>query len=119
MFTAHALDDEAFMDMCVEMYKSSPTAQSENAEYVKTKLAKSMDIIVIMRRVGSKIRIKSISEVIVEDGKFAGLNKLQEWDFSPENPLEGQYIRTEHRLSDRLKRKLNENGIPMKDLEDL
>lgn len=119
MFTAHALDDEAFMDMCVEMYKSSPTAQSENAEYVKNKLAKSMDIIVIMRRVGNKIRIKSISEVIVEDGNFKGLNKLQEWNFSPENPLDGEYLRTEHRLSDRLKRKLNENGIPMKDMEDL
>lgn len=119
MFTAHALDDEAFLDMCVEMYKTSPSAQAENAEYVKTKLAKSMDIIVIMRKVGNKIRIKSISEVITEDGKFKALNKLQEWDFSPENPLEGQYIRTEHRLSDALKRKLNENGIPMSDMEDL
>lgn len=119
MFTAHALDDEAFLDMCVEMYKTSPSAQAENAEYVKTKLAKSMDIIVIMRKVGNKIRIKSISEVITEDGQFKGLNKLQEWDFSPENPLEGKYIRTEQRLSDALKRKLNENGIPMSEMEDL
>lgn len=119
MFTAHALDDEAFLDMCVEMYKTSPSAQAENAEYVKNKLAKSMDIIVIMRKVGNKIRIKSISEVITENGQFKCLNKLQEWDFSPENPLEGKYIRTEHRLSDALKRKLNENGIPMSEMEDL
>ena len=119
MFTAHALDDEAFLDMCVEMYKTSPSAQAENAEYVKNKLAKSMDIIVIMRKVGNKIRIKSISEVITENGKFKCLNKLQEWNFSPENPLEGQYVRTEHRLSDALKRKLNENGITMSEMEGL
>lgn len=119
MFTAHALNDESFLDMCVEMYKTSPSAQAENAEYIKTKLAKSIDIIVIMRKVGNKIRIKSISEVITENGKFKCLNKLQEWDFSPENPLEGKYLRTEHRLSETLKRKLNENGVPMSDMEDL
>lgn len=119
MFTAHALDDEAFLDMCVEMYKSSPTSQGENSEYIKNKLAKSMDIIVIMRKVGKKIRIKSISEVITENGVFKELKTLQEWDFSPENPLEGNYVRTENRLSDKLKRKLNENGIPMSMLKDL
>lgn len=119
LFTAHALDDDAFMDMCVEMYKSSPSAQSERAEYVKDKLAKSMDIVVIMRKVGGKIRIKSISEVIVKDGKFVGLHPLQEWDFSPENPLEGEYKRTSYRLSAALKRKLNENGIPMSEMEGL
>ncbi|MFI3211459.1 MAG: hypothetical protein R3Y64_10485, partial [Peptostreptococcaceae bacterium] len=117
MFTAHALDDESFMDMCVEMYKMSPTAQSESAEYVKSKLAKSMDIIVVMRKVGSKIRIKSISEVITEGGKFKSLNKLQEWSFYEDNPTDGEYKRTDFRLSDALKRKLNENGVTMKEME--
>ena len=119
MFTAHALDDEAFLDMCVEMYKSAPSAQSEDERYIKSKLAKSIDIIIIMRKVGNKIRIKSISEVITENGKFKKLNKLQEWEFDKDNPLVGKYRRTENRLSEALKSKLNENGIPMSELNGL
>lgn len=119
LFTGHALDDEAFMDMCVEMYKSSPSSQGESADYVKNKLAKSIDIVVIMRKVGNKIRIKSISEVVVEKGKFKELVPLQVWDFDPENPLDGKYKVTGNKLSERLKRKLNESGIPMSDLKDL
>jgi len=119
LFTGHAVDDEAFLDVCVEMYKSAPSAQGENEEYVKNKLAKSIDIVVIMRKVGNKIRIKSISEVIVENGKFKGFNPLQVWDFDPENPLEGCYRVTGNKLSDRLKMKLNEHGVPMSELKDL
>lgn len=119
MFTAHALDDEAFMDMCVEMYKASPSAQAENSLYIKDKLSKSIDIIVIMRKVGNKIRIKSISEVIKENGKLKQLNKLQEWVIDENNPMNGKYVRTEYRLSKELKAKLNENGVSMREMEDL
>lgn len=119
LFTAHALDDEAFLDMCVEMYKSSPSAQGENEEYVKNKLAKSIDIIVIMRKVGNKIRIKSISEVVVEDGKLKKLVPLQVWSFDPENPLDGKYVATGNKLSKELKIKLNENGVLMSEMMDL
>lgn len=118
LFTAHALDDEAFLDMCVEMYKSSPSAQGEQEEYVKLKLAKSINIIAIMRKVGKNIRIKSISEVIVKDGKVE-LNPLQEWTFDPEKPLEGKYEATGNKMSDALKRKLNENGVPISEMIDL
>lgn len=119
IFTAHALDDDAFLDMCTEMYKSSPSAQGEDSIYVKSKLAKSINIIVIMRKVGNKIRIKSISEVITENGKFKELVKLQQWKFNPENPLEGKYEATGNKISDALRTKLNENGIPLSLMKDL
>lgn len=119
IFTAHALDDDSFLDMCTEMYKSSPSAQGEDSNYVKSKLSKSINIIVIMRKVGSKIRIKSISEVITENGNFKELVKLQEWKFDPEKPLEGHYEPTGNKISDALRVKLNENGVPLSTMKDL
>lgn len=120
MFTAHALDDESFMDMCTDMYLSSSDSKNESSAYIKDKLAKSIDFVYIMRTVGDKIRIKSISEVLVNSkGEYSGMNPLYEWYFDPENPLDGYYRRTENRLSDRAKKRLNENGVPMSMLQDL
>lgn len=120
MFTAHALDDYSFLDMCVDMYLSSGMSQNENSEYIKNKLAKSIDIIVIMRKVGDKIRIKSISEVLLDEKKnFDRMNVLYEWKYDPENPLEGHYETTGNKLSDALKQRLNENGVPMSMMKDL
>lgn len=120
MFTAHALDDESFMEMCVDMYMSSPDAGSESSSHIKNKLTKGIDIVLIMRKVGDKIRIKSISEVLVnEKGEYAGMSPLYQWSFDPENPLDGEYIRTENRLSSRLKVLLNENGVMMSEMQDL
>lgn len=119
IFTGHAIDEDSFLDMCVQMYKQDPSATSENSNDVKNNLAKSMDIVVIMRKVGNKIRIKSISEVLVKDGKFAGFNKLQVWKFNPENPLEGHYEATGNKISNRLRDKLIENLIPASELKDL
>lgn len=120
MFTAHALDDESFMDMSVDMYLSSCDSKNESGEYIKNKLAKSIDVVYIMRTVGDKIRIKSISEVLVnEKGEYAGMNCLYEWCFDPERPLDGFYKRTENRLSERAKKRLNENGVPMSMLKNL
>jgi pilus assembly protein CpaF len=120
MFTAHALDDESFLDMCVDMYLDSSETTNESSEYIKNKLAKSIDIVIIMRKVGEKIRIKSISEVLLDEKRnYAGMNLLYKWDFDPENPLEGQYKATGNKLTDALKRRLNENGVPMSQLRDL
>jgi pilus assembly protein CpaF len=120
MFTAHALDDESFMEMCVDMYMSSPEAGSESSMHIKNKLTKGIDIVVIMRKVGNSIRIKSISEIMVsKTGEYAGMSQLYVWTFDPENPLDGRYARTENRLSSRLKTLLNENGVPMSEMEDL
>lgn len=120
MFTAHALDDESFMEMCVDMYMSSPDAGSESSVHIKNKLTKGMDIVIIMRKVGNSIRIKSISEIMVNaQGEYAGMNQLYVWDFDPENPLEGRYKRTGNKISDRLKTLLNENGVPFSDMKDL
>lgn len=116
MFTAHALDDESFLDMCVDMYKST---SNDDGRYVKDKLSKSINIIVIMKKIGNKIRIKSVSEIIIEDGKYKKMNPLYEWIIDPENPLEGHYERTENRLSPELKKIFNENGVPMSEMEDL
>lgn len=120
MFTGHALDDESFLDMCVDMYMSSPDAGNESSEYIKNKICKAMDIIIIKRKVGKKIRIKSISEVLTDNkGRYAGMNLLYEWDFDPEKPLEGCYKRTENRISNALKKRLNEFGVPMSMMSDL
>ena len=119
IFTGHAIDEDSFLDMCVQMYKQDPSATGESNRDVKNNLAKSMDIVVIMRKVGNKIRIKSLSEVIVKDGEFVGFNRLQEWKFNPKNPLEGHYEATGNKISPRLRDKLIENLIPEDELEDL
>lgn len=120
MFTGHALDDEGFLDVCCDMYMSSPDAGNESTEYIKNKLCKAIDVIIIKRKVGNQIRIKSISEVLTDkNGKYAGMNVLYEWVFDPENPLIGSYKRTENRLSLALKKRLNEFGVPMSMMKDL
>lgn len=120
MFTAHALDDESFMDMCVDMYLSSPDVSgNESAEFLKNKISKALDIVVINRRVGSKIVLKSISEVLQsENGQYIGMNCIYEWAIDPDDPLKGHYVRTTNRLSDGIKKRLNEQGITAKELEE-
>lgn len=119
MFTAHALDDESFLDMCTDMYLSSAESANESSEYIKTKLAKSIDIIIIMRKVGEKIRIKSISEVTLDENRqYAGMNVLYQWCFDPERPLDGYYEKA-GTISDALRKRLNENGVSMTRMEHL
>ncbi|RKO61793.1 ATPase, T2SS/T4P/T4SS family [Caldibacillus debilis] len=119
MFTAHALDDEGFLEMCVDMYKSSPESAQENSNDVRNRLAKSIDVVIMMRKAGNKIRIKSISEVMQnEKGEYAGMNCLYKWEFDPENPMQGHYVRTQNRMSDSLKRRLNEFGVSMSELKE-
>ena len=113
-FTAHAIDDISFMDMCVDMYMSSDEAGDANPEFIRNKICKAIDIIIMMRRVGNKIRIKSISEVLVnEKNEYAGLNRLIVWDFDPEYPKDGKYKATGNTLSPALVERLNEAGVPM------
>lgn len=120
MFTAHALDDESFMEMCVDMYMSSPDAGSESSVHIKNKLTKGIDIVLIMRTVGDTIRIKSISEVLVNNkGEYAGMSPLYIWYFDPENPSAGHYQRTDNRLSARMKSILNENGVMMSEMKEM
>lgn len=118
MFTAHALDDNSFLDMCVDMYLSSGDTANESSEYIKHKLSKSIDIIIIMRKVGDKIRLKSISEVITENNQFKEVRPLYEWDFDPENPLDGRYV-LKGKLSEAIKQRLNENGVKISEMIDL
>lgn len=115
MFTAHATDAPGFMEMCVDMYMSNPNVVGENSEAIRNKLTKGLDIIIMMRQTGGKIRIKSISEVLTdEEGKYAGLSDLYYWDFNPETPEIGEYVRSDKRLSSQFKARLNEMGVPMK-----
>lgn len=119
MFTAHAIDDYGFLDMCVDMYMSSPDCGNENAEYIKNKLCKGIDIIIMMCNLNGKIRIKSISEVEVDENhKFKKMNRLYEYKLDPENPVIGEYTRTENRITDALRDRLNGQGVPMSSLKD-
>lgn len=118
MFTAHAIDAKGFMEACVDMYLSNPNVSGETAENIRNKLVNGIDIIIMMRLVGNKIRIKSISEVTSdEDGHFDKIVPLYEFVFDPENPLDGHYQRTDYRLSNKLKTRLNEMGIPFSTLD--
>lgn len=111
MFTVHVLDEEDFLDMCVDMYNSSGQC-NDTGTYLINKLAKSMDLVFIMRPVGDSIRIKSVSEVLIDEkGEFKGMNVLYKWSFDPENPMVGHYERTANRLSERTKKRWNEAGI--------
>lgn len=119
MFTAHAMDDEAFMDVTVDMYMSSDDVNaSETTEFIKDKITKAIDIVVIMSKVGSKIRIKSISEVAqTKDGKYDGMNRLYEFITNPEDPSSGRYVRTTNRLSEGIKNRLNSYGVKRSELD--
>lgn len=116
IFTAHALEDEAFLDMITDMYLDGVNS---NYEYIKQKLAKSMDIVVIMKTVGDKIRIKSLSELCFDEkNQYTHMNCLYEFVQDKEDVTNGYYRRTSNRMSERLKRKLNE-FIPYSEIEDL
>lgn len=113
MFTAHALTDYEFLDMCVDMYNGD----SSNADIVsvKNKIAKAVDVLVIMRKVGSDIRIKSISEIILNDETkdFERMNPLWIWVSDPEDNTKGYYEKTGNKISEMTKARLNEYGVAM------
>ena len=119
LFTGHALSDEAFMDACVSMYMAGAKTSVESSIDVKNKLSQSIDLFIIMRKVGGDIRVKSVSEITSKDGVYTGMNMLYYWDYDPESPLVGRYRRTENRMSQALKDRLNEFGVPMSDMVDL
>lgn len=115
IFTAHALDDESFLDMCVDMYMSSGMG-NESTEYLRNKISKSIDIVVIMARFGSKIRIRSISEILLnENRQYDKMNLLYEWVIDPENPLSGHYEKR-NKMSYRLGKSLNQYGVSLERL---
>ena len=105
LFTAHATSDEAFLDACVDMYVEDSTS---DISFVRNKIAKSIDIILIMKKINNKIRIKSISEILFnKNNEFIGLNLLYYWDF--ENK---KYRRTDNKLSEGIKKRFFEEGVP-------
>lgn len=117
MFTAHALNDSSFLDVCADMYMED--SQSD-VTFIKNKIAKSIDFIIIMGVIENQIRIKSISEVLLdENSQFKGLNKLFYWDFGDEFNNETGYKRTSNRLSPGMKKRLFEEGVPYSLLKDI
>jgi len=117
MFTAHALDDYAFLDMCVDMYADGSVVDVVN---IRNKICKALDLIIIMRKVGNQIRIKSISEVVTDDkNQFERMNLLYYWHSDPEDATKGEYRRTENRLTQAFKERMNEYGVPMSEMKDL
>jgi len=121
LFTAHATTDEGFLDMCVDMYMSHEGgSSSESIEYIKDKLCKGIDIIVMMRRVGSDIRVKSVSEIVTDDhGRYSHMNRLYIWDYDPENPSQGHYAKTGNQITPKLCKALNELGVKMSEINEV
>jgi pilus assembly protein CpaF len=118
MFTGHALDDHSFMDVCVDMYNGEG-GQSQ-VEAVRNKLAKAIDIVIIKKKVGNDIRLKSISELILDENRnYKGMNMLYYFEQDPEDVTKGHYVRTSNRMSNRLKLQLNEAGVPMSMMVDV
>lgn len=104
IFTAHATDDEFFIDVCADMYMES---SHSDVSFIKNKISKSIDMVIIMIKVNDNIRIKSISEVLVDDeGRYDGLNNLYYWDFRKQ-----EYIRNKNRMTKELKEQLFEEGV--------
>lgn len=117
MFTAHALDDYSFLDMCVDMYANG---ESLDLVALRDKICKALDVVIIMRQVGKDIRIKSISEVVVDDNQhFEGMNLLYYWHSDEEDHTKGEYRRTENRMTPKLKKRLSEYGVQMSVMKDL
>mgnify|MGYP001120028071 CR=1 FL=1 len=117
MFTAHALTDSGFLDVCADMYMED---SNSDAHFIKNKIAKSIDIIVIMKKIDNQIRIKSISEVLLdENSQFKGLNLLYYWDFGGRGKSSVGYKRTENNISENLKQRLFEEGVPFDVIDNL
>jgi pilus assembly protein CpaF len=120
MFTAHALDDDSFIEMCVDMYNID--GSSQNTDSIRDKLSKSIDIVMVMKKVGNSIRIQSISEILIgDDGKYQGMNQFFVWDIDPEHPSDttkGKYKKTNAKMSKRLRNRLNSNGIAMSEIQE-
>lgn len=124
MFTAHAIDDYSFLDMCVDMYMAAPDAGNEDAKFIRNKICKGIDIIIMMCRIessnGAKIRIAHISEVCVNEAQeFSHMNRLFEWYINPERPSEGHYIGTGNTLSEALKRRMIQFGVSKSELDEM
>lgn len=116
MFTAHALNDSSFLDVCADMYMEN---SNSDALFIKNKIAKSVDVIVIMKKINNMIRIKSISEVVLdENSQFKSLNLLYYWDFEDtKNDL--KYKKTNNKISNGLRLRLFEEGVSKEDLISL
>lgn len=119
MFTAHALTDYEYLDMCVDMYNG----ENSNADVVnvRNKIAKAIDIIIIMKKVGSGIRIKSISEIVLDEETkdFARMNPLWIWESDPEDFTKGKYVKTGNKITESSRLRLAEYGVPMSTMEHL
>lgn len=116
MFTAHALSDSTFVDICADMYMEN---SNNDAQFIKNKIAKSIDIIIIMKKINDKIRIKSISEVVLDDNsQFKSLELLYYWDFE-DTGNDIKYKRTNNKISDGFRTKLFEEGISKEVLDTL
>lgn len=99
MFTIHARSKEAFLDACVDMYAEGVNI---NIDMAKNKIAKSIDIIIIMKKIEDTIRIESISEVVtLENSRDESLNLLYFWDFNKK-----RYIK-KNDISIELQKKIN------------
>lgn len=117
MFTAHATTDESFLDVCTDMYMGDMPG---DATFIKNKISKSIDFIVIMTSINNQIRIKSISEILIDNNsKYEGLNLLYYWDFGDDKNRNLGYKHTGNKLSERTKRKLFEEGVPNEVLNKL
>lgn len=117
IFTAHATTDEEFLDVCTDMYMGDTLG---DATFIKNKISKSIDFVIIMAVVEDRIRIKSISEVVLdENNQYEELNLLYYWDFGDGENRNLGYKRTGNRISERTKRKLFIEGVSSQVLKGL
>lgn len=118
MFTIHAADADGGMYVMTDMYRGGIDSQGETEESIQSKIVQSVNVAIVMRRIGNTIRMWEITEYLQdEQGRYMGTNQLFRFKQDPENPKEGHYERTGNRISDRLRKRMNENGIPMSELE--
>ena len=108
--------DILFFDISLPPSKDGQITSGEDL----AKIAKAVDIIIIMRKVGATIKIKSISEIVLDKNmNFKEMHPLYKWKSNPEDITKGEYIRTEYRLTDMMRERMNEHGVALSELLDL
>lgn len=115
--TAHSMGALEVVDDFADMVLES--GKSLNLEALKYRIARAIDIVVKFRKLPNRRRVcAGIYEIVVDPKKMSYWEvPLFEFEVDEENPTdEGQHVK-KNTISDALKKKLNNYGVRMSDIE--
>lgn len=116
--TSHSLTAMSLLDDYADMIIES--GLSNNKDAMKERIAGAVDIVIKFRKLENGKRVCASIEEIVRDKSFEngyGSKMLFEYKYDEENPtIDGQHIEV-NKISDSLKKKMNEYGIKQSEIE--